>query len=579
MKKQFITPVLLFALFCMFTTGCEPWVHCQIDVEIQPSGAGTVTGAGKYPLWTEATLEAKANYGYGFSGWEIDGVIKETAPVYSFPVTRSKTVVARFEKTLDPNHPLAIFEQISAIPRCSKNEARISAWLVAWAEERGFQVKSDAYHNVLISVPAAGGVEDLPPVVLQAHMDMVCQKTEDSDHDFSKDPIHLIWDGDWLRADRTTLGADNGIGIAIALSLALDPGLQRSALELLFTTDEEQDMSGAANLSPDWLTGTKYINIDWETEGSIALGAAGGVVMVTTFPISLSEVEKSSKVFSLHIDGLTGGHSGVDIDKNRANANVLIARALSDPMPFRLIRFSGGSAQNAITTSSEIIFALSPDQVDAFQTRLTEFEATIREEYPNETGLTIAFTETDGTDRRAATEEESAGIVQFIMNIPQGVYEWSQQFPELPETSNNTGIVTTKDQTVQITTYHRSFDPVKLEDVTVIITTEAVASGGTSRFQSGFPAWNPVKDSKLCITAMATYEDLFQTPLELVVVHAGLECGYIADKYPGMEIISAGPTIVDVHTPRERLYIPSVDTVTFFLQTLLEDLAFDRDKP
>ncbi len=579
MKKLLIAPVVLFFLLCLYATGCEPWRHCQIDVEVQPPGAGTVTGAGKYPLWAEATLDAKANYGYGFAGWEIDGVIIETDPVYSFPVTRSKTVVALFEKTLDPDHPLAIFEQISAIPRCSKNEARISAWLVAWAEERGLPVKSDGYLNVLISVPATEGFEDLPPVVLQAHMDMVCQKTEDSDHDFSKDPIHLIWDGDWLRADRTTLGADNGIGIAIALSLALDPGLQRPALELLFTTDEEQDMSGAANLSPDWLTGTKYINIDWETEGSIALGATGGVVMVTTFPLSLSDVEKSSKLFSLHIDGLTGGHSGLDISKNRANANVLIAQALSVPIPFRLLSFSGGSAQNAITTSSEIIFALSPDQVDGFQTRLSEFEATTREQYPDETGLRIAFTETNGTDRRAATEDESARLIQFMMNIPQGVYEWSQQFPGLPETSNNTGIVKTEDQAVLITTYHRSFDPVKMQDVTLIITTEAVASGGTSKIQTSFPAWKPVPDSELCITAMVTYEDLFHTPLELVVVHAGLECGYIAEKYPGMEIISAGPTIVDVHTPRERLFIPSVEKVTFFLQTLLEDLALERAKP
>ena len=446
---------------------------------------------------------------------------------------------------------------------------------MSWAEERGLPVKTDEHLNVLISVPAAEGFEDLPAVVLQAHMDMVCQKTEESDHDFSTDPIRLIWDGNWLRADGTTLGADNGIGIAITLALAEDSELQRPALELLFTTDEEQGMSGAAGLSTEWLSGEYYINIDWETEGSIALGAAGGVAMISTIPLSFSDIEDSSTVFSLTVDGLQGGHSGVDIHKNRANANLLIAEALSDSLPFRLIRFSGGTAQNAITTSSEMIFALSRNHADQFRSQFSQFEASVRERFKDETGLSMSLTEIDDTVYYAATEEESATVIQFMMNIPQGVYEWSEQFPGLPETSNNTGIVQTEGQGVAITTFHRSFDAAKLQEVTGIIMGEAAAAGGSAEVLSASPSWQPDPDSRLCKMAMAAYERLFNKPLELIVVHAGLECGYIAEKYPGMEIISAGPTIEDVHTPRERLYIPSVEKVTVFLQTLLQDLALE----
>lgn len=468
-------------------------------------------------------------------------------------------------------HILAIFEKISRIPRCSKHEERISTWLVEWAKQHDYPVKTDERKNVLISVPATKGDENRPTVVLQAHMDMVCQKADDSPHDFTRDPIILVRDGDWLRAKDTTLGADDGIGIAIALALAEDAQQPRPALEVLVTTDEEIDMTGADGLSKDWLTGRKYINIDSETEGAVTLGAAGGVKMDITLPLTFSALAKDQPVFSLRIGGLLGGHSGLEINKNRANANVLIAGALSGAMPFRVISFDGGTADNAITSTSEMQFALSPDQVDALKTRLAAFETDLRKRYPDEKQLSITLTPIENGPDQAAPEADSAGIVKLVMDILQGVHEWSQEFPGLPETSNNIGIIKTVNDTLYVTAFQRSFSPAKLEEIVRFIEAAAANARAVSQRRSTFPTWPPKTDSELYKKSLLAYEKLFNTPLKTEVLHAGLECGYIAEKYPGMEIISIGPTLENVHTPRERLYVPSLEKVARFMRELVRN--------
>jgi dipeptidase D len=470
------------------------------------------------------------------------------------------------------NRILAIFEKMSQIPRCSKHEERISSWLVDWAKKRSFPVKTDERRNVLISVPASKGHENHPVIVLQAHMDMVCQKTDNSLHDFAKDPIILVRDGDWLHAKDTTLGADDGIGIALALALAEDTNKPRPPLELLLTTDEEIDMTGANGLSKDFLTGKKYINIDSEVEGAITLGSAGGVKSDLTLPLTFSALAQNQLVFSLRIDGLLGGHSGLEINKNRANANVLIAKSLSGKVPFRMIQFSGGTADNAITRTSEMIFALPPDQVDTLKTRLATFEQETRKQYPDEKNLLMTLTPVENRPDQAASETDSAKVVKLIMEIPQGVYDWSKEFTGLPETSNNIGIVKTGNNTVNITTFQRSFNPEKLEEIAKVIETAAANAGAASVRRSSFPTWPPKADSDLYKKSLAAYQQLFKTPLKTEVLHAGLECGYIAEKYPDMEIISIGPTLENVHTPRERLYVPSLEKVSQFMNELLRNL-------
>lgn len=470
------------------------------------------------------------------------------------------------------DHVLAIFRQISQIPRCSKHEERISAWLIDWAKQRGLSVKTDDRRNVLIAVPASKGYEDRPTVVLQGHMDMVCQKTDDSAHDFAKDPIVLVRDGDWLRADNTTLGADDGIGVALALAVAEETGKSHPPLELLVTTDEEVDMTGAEGIAKDWLTGRKYINIDSEKEGAVTLGAAGGVRSEMALPLAFSPLDQNQAVFSLRIEGLLGGHSGLEIDKDRANANVLIAQALSGDIPFRMISFSGGTAANAITRTAAMVFALSPDRVEALKSGLATFEQVTRKRYPDEKNLAITLTPVEKRPDQAASAMGSAKAVRLILDIPYGVFAWSKEFAKLPETSNNIGIIKTEDNALHVTTYQRSFKLEKLEEITGIIEAAAAKAGASSERRGFSPAWPPNADSDLYKKSLAAYQRLFKAPMQTEILHAGLECGYIAEKYPGMEIISIGPTLENVHTPAERLHVPSLEKISRFMSELLESL-------
>lgn len=472
----------------------------------------------------------------------------------------------------DTKRILAIFEGIAQVPRCSKHEERISAWLVQWASKRDFPVKTDAFNNVLISVPASEGYADASPVALQAHMDMVCQKIADSDHDFATDPIRLVREGEWLRAKDTTLGADDGIGMAIALFLADEPGLKRPALELLFTTDEEVDMSGAEGLAKDALSAQRFINIDSETEGFVTLGAAGGVKIEIMLPLAYAPFPPGQVTYSLRIDGLLGGHSGIEIHKNRANANALVARAVDKAVPFRLISFAGGSADNAITPASELVFALALEHEDALKTRIAAFEQEIRREYPEETGLSVTLQPVSAGADTALSETDTGHLIELVLAIPQGVIEWSETFPGLPETSNNIGILRTTDTFLELTVFHRSFSPEQLESLARVIERTAADARATSNRRSQFPTWPPNPDSLLYKQALAAYERVFSTALQTEVLHAGLECGFIAEKYPQMEIISVGPTLEYVHTPKEHLHVPSVERIALFLRELLKEL-------
>lgn len=491
-------------------------------------------------------------------------------------LTLAASAPGRADGGSDTQGILDIFEDIAQVPRCSKHEPRISAWLVQWAKERGLPVKTDASNNVLISVPASPGLEDRPPVALQAHMDMVCQKTPESGHDFSTDPIQPLRDGDWLRAGDTTLGADDGIGIAVALFLAEAPDLRRPPLELLFTTDEEVDMTGAEALAENTLNAQRFINIDSEVEGEVTLGAAGGIKVEISLPLTFAPLEPNQAVFALNVGGLQGGHSGLAINKNRANANVLAAqagRSLAESTPLRLISLSGGSADNAITTEAELIFALPPANEQALRTAVSAFEQQVRAEYPGETGLTLGLQPARLNSGEALTPEDSRKALELVLAIPQGVIEWSEQFSGLPETSNNIGIVHTTDNALDLVVFHRSFNPDKLEQLSQAIERSAAAAGAAANRRSAFPTWPPNPDSELYRKALAAYERTFGRPMRTVVLHAGLECGFIAEKFPGMEIISIGPTLEYVHTPKEQLFIPSVERISLFLRALLQDLG------
>lgn len=467
---------------------------------------------------------------------------------------------------------LAVFEGLSRIPRCSKHEAAVSDWLAGRAAENGWQAKVDGHRNVLISVPASKGFEGRPPVVLQAHMDMVCQKDDDSSHDFDKAPITLVREGEWLRADGTTLGADDGMGIAVALALAEDPAGPHPPLELLFTTDEEIDMSGAGGLAEGFFTGRKLINIDSENEGTVTIGAAGGIKTVVTMSLTYSAAAQGRQAFSLRIDGLLGGHSGVEIDKNRANANSLVAEALAADIPLRLAAFNGGSADNVITRTSEAVFTVSADRLDALRKRLTAFERDARKRFPDETRLAVTLAPAAAVPKRTLSEADSARLLHMVAGLPQGVIEWSKQLPGLPETSNNIGVVRTEGDTLTVITFQRSFDLQKLEETARGIEEAAAKSGAVATRRSTFPTWPPNPESDLYRKSLAVYEGVFKTPMKTEIIHAGLECGYMAASTPGLEIISIGPTMENVHSPRERVHVPSLERLIAFLQALVREL-------
>lgn len=473
-------------------------------------------------------------------------------------------------KTTKTKAILSIFQEISQVPRCSLDNANISSWLVDWARKRKLPVISDEFKNVLITVPASRGFEQHETIVLQAHMDMVCLKTPESDHDFTQDPIALVRDGDWLKAKDTTLGADDGVGIALALAMADHPPIDHPKLEILITTDEEIGMIGAAGLSESLLTGRKYINLDSETEGVITIGAAGGIQSTTTRFLSFSPIPTEMEVFSLEISGLLGGHSGVDINKGRANANYLVAQALAGFESLRLIDFAGGTAGNAITESSELLFAIDSVKVDELQTRISEFEEETREQYPTETGMTVTLTELSNTSQLAASIDDSADATSLVAALPQGVTEWSKEFKDLPETSNNIGIVQTGTDALNVSTYARSFDTGKLEDIASLIETTAYSFGGSAVRDNTFPTWPPNTSSAFYETFLESYRNLFDTPMISEVIHAGLECGYIIEKYPDMEIVSIGPTLADVHTTREGLYVPSLEKILRLLADVMK---------
>lgn len=465
---------------------------------------------------------------------------------------------------------LSTFEQINQVPRCSKDEGRISAWLVAWARARNLAVTSDENRNVLISVPSSRGWEARPGVVLQAHMDMVCLKADSSTHDFTKDPIPLLRDGDWIHAEDTTLGADNGIGIALALTVAENPPAQHPKLELLFTADEEKDMSGAAKLSPNLLTGKRLINLDSESDDVVTLGAAGGLHTELRLPLDMSPLPPGMSVFRISLSGLLGGHSGMDINKDRANAISLLAQLLKQPIPFRLLSIQGGNADNVIAASAEAVIAVEADAASAFREHVAAFSVNARERLPAEKGLSITLVESADTGQAAAQPTASAEAMALINDIPQGVTTWSTEFPGLPETSNNIGIVSTEGGVISIATFQRSFHAESLEALAMQIAAAAKAAGAESSRKGAFPGWPPKADSALHKAVSESYLKLFGSQMAADVVHAGLECGYIAEKYPTMEIVSIGPTLEDVHSTRERLKISSVARTWSLLQDVLQ---------
>jgi dipeptidase D len=471
---------------------------------------------------------------------------------------------------------IELFQQISAIPRCSGNEHRISQWLGNRASDMGFENQRDSAGNLVIRVPASPGYENGPVVVLQGHMDMVCEKTADATHDFQEDPISFVFDGNWLKADGTTLGADNGIALAVALALAEDKSVAHPPLELLFTVDEESGLTGANALESGFVRGKLLINVDSEDEGVFTVGCAGGKNTKMTYPLSFVKNPETYTTCSINVHGLRGGHSGVDIHTHRANANKILARTLnklSCQSPIRLISANGGTAHNAIPRNAGAVFACDGADVDCLQGIVTEFEKTITREYAGvETALAVSFADngSQATGSMAVAVEDTQKIIHLLSALPNGIHDMAMGFKGLVETSNSLARIRTTPDAIEMLSSQRSLVMSRLEEITSRIESIAALAGAAVNSEKGYPAWLPDLESPLLSRCLEIYQRLFEQKPKVESIHAGLECGIIGDRFENMDMISLGPTIKNPHSPEERLHLPSVEKVWIFLVALLK---------
>lgn len=466
---------------------------------------------------------------------------------------------------------LKSFEELSAVPRGSGKEDKLCHWLVDWAHKNNFESKTDKAGNLVIKVPASKGYEKAPIVVFQGHMDMVCEKTSDSKHDFSKDPIKFIYDGEWLRADKTTLGADNGIAIAMAMVAATDKEISHPPLELLFTVDEEESMGGALALEPDFIKGRIFLNLDSEDEGYFTVGCAGGLQTNSTFPLEFENFPSGYECAKITAFGMKGGHSGTDIRHNRANAIIVLCRALSKILgstDLRIADISSGTVHNAIPREAVALAAIKDYNTAA--KLVAELEKKIKIEFKNtdpELQLTIA--KETNKPSKTLTSLATAKTINIALLMPHGVLAMSADIEKLVETSNNFAKINIENGSLKILTSQRSSVDSRLDFITQKILTLAKAMGGQAVNFHGYPAWPTDMDSPLLKKCIQIYEKKSGKKPIIEIIHAGLECGIIGSKYPGIDMISFGPTLRNVHSTDERMHIPSVELVWNFTVDLL----------
>ncbi len=467
---------------------------------------------------------------------------------------------------------LTIFEQLSAIPRGSGREAQLSDWLQQRAAGRGFVCQTDQAGNLVIRVPATPGYESSPAIILQGHMDMVCEKTPDSPHDFLVDPIRCIVDGDWLHADRTTLGADNGIALALALAVAEDASVAHPALELLFTVSEEASPNGVERLTPGFVNARILINLDSEEEGSFIVGCAGGQTTRIRLATPFSSAPLFDAAFQIVVSGLRGGHSGVDIHRHYASANKLLARVLGclqNITPLALMSMDGGTAHNAISRQAKASFSCAADQKESIQQFVNQFEAVVNREYATtESGITMTLCPIE--PGCAASVTDTARAIHLLEALPHGMAEMSASVAGFVETSNNLARVEIVNETLQVFTNQRSTVLSRMEELTSRISAVGLLAGAEVFNARAYRGWQPDMKSPLLQRSIETYRSLYGTAPTIGLIHGGLECSAIGAIYPGMDMISTGATIENPHSPIERLYIPSIGRLWHYLVAFLQ---------
>ncbi len=466
---------------------------------------------------------------------------------------------------LEPQLLWKHFDEIRKIPRCSKNEGKIREYVIEFAKKKGLEYQADEVGNVIIRKKATPGHENAPGVILQAHLDMVCEKNSDVDFDFEKDPIRVKREDGWITADGTTLGADNGIGVAAALAVLEDDSIVHGPLEVLLTVDEETGLTGASNLKGGLLHGKYLLNLDSEDEGVFFIGCAGG--RDTVFTLKIEREKYEGKAFEIKVSGLKGGHSGVDIHLQRGNAIRILARVLYEIDGVKISSIKGGNKRNAIPReASAVVIAEEGKVKEAVERVLSEVKEELKYSDP---GIRIEYTEASSSDYI----KDSKKIVDFLMSLPHGVLAMSLAMEGLVETSTNLAVVNSYQDHVEVVESSRSSINSSLDFVCKQLKALGDLAEAETHQPPGYPGWTPNPDSQILKIMKEVYRKLFGKEPEVTAIHAGLETGIIGKNYPGLEMISFGPTIKYPHSPDERVEIKSVEKFWKLLVETLKALA------
>lgn len=473
---------------------------------------------------------------------------------------------------LQPQRVFHYFEELCGIPHGSGNTKAISDYLVAYAKAHDLRYIQDELNNVILFAPGSAGYEDHSPVILQGHMDMVCQKDEDSNIDFATDGLDVDHDDQWVFAHGTTLGGDNGIAVAYALALLEDKEIPHPPLEVVVTVDEETGMYGAAGIDMSCLQGRMLLNMDSEEEGIFTVSCAGGCR--STLEMKVQRRVIYGPGISLTVDGLQGGHSGAEIHKNRGNANKLMGQLLErilDKMPLCLATLAGGSADNAIPRSCQATMVAMSMDLEQINGIVEEFQAQIRREY-NEPEAVVRADNIDSLGGYAVPADTSARIIKLLNMLPNGIQAMSQSMPGLVQTSLNLGVMKLDNEDMKLTFSVRSSVNQEKKALLEVLENIARVSDCSYTQMGDYPAWEYKEESALRDVMVRTYRDMYGCEPQVMSIHAGLECGLLSEKLPGLDCVSMGPNMQDIHTSREKLNIASVERVWNYLLRVLQAL-------
>jgi dipeptidase D len=462
---------------------------------------------------------------------------------------------------LKPERLWFYFNEILKIPRPSKNEEKILHYILEFGKNQNLETLQDNTGNILIRKPATKGFERVKSIVLQSHVDMVCEKNSDLNFDFLSDPIQAWIDGGWIKSKGTTLGADDGIGIAAQLAILESSKIQHGPIECLFTVDEETGLTGANGLKPGFLKSEILLNLDSEDEGELFIGCAGGKDTIATFKFNKDHTPDSVVFHHIKVSGLTGGHSGDDIHKGRANANKLLNRILwhsTKEFGLRISAIDGGNLRNAIAREAFAIICVPTSHSKALIEYINHFNSIAKEEFKvTEPDLKIVIEDTKKQEFIIDFKTQTA-LVNSIYACPHGVIAWSADIPNFVETSTNLASIKIKENTIIISTSQRSSVESAKEDICNMVACVFDLAGAEVKHSDGYPGWKPNSNSKIVEITRQAYVDLFKNEPQVKAIHAGLECGLIGHVYPSMDMISFGPTIKGAHSPDERLEIESI---------------------